>query len=148
MPEQQYEQYPEQQVPQPKPSLFGKKQVQTDFSAEFSNQMSNLNQRLRILEERYTNLQRKTQVTDQNLLSNNRKFNQEIKTINSDINDIKASISEIDEKLKQIIKELQASARKEDMDVLNRYIDLWDPSNFITRAEVEKIIDELKGKSD
>lgn len=142
MPEQYL--YDETSPQQPKPSLFGKKQVQTDFSAEFSNQMSNLNQRLRILEERYTNLQRKTQVTDQNLLSNNRKFNQEIKTINSDINDIKASISEIDEKLKQIIKELQASARKEDMDVLNRYIDLWDPSNFITRAEVEKITKELK----
>ena len=145
MPEQQY--YPEQPTPQQKPSLFGKRQVQTDFSAEFSNQMSNLNQRLRILEERYTNLQRKTQVTDQNLLSNNRKFNQEIKTINSDINEIKASISEIDEKLRQIIKELQASARKEDMDILKRYIDLWDPSNFITRAEVEKIMNELKEES-
>ena len=33
-------------------------------------------------------------------------------------------------------------AKTEDVQVLDRYINLWEPANFVTRTEVEKIVDE------
>ncbi|RMF05120.1 hypothetical protein D6764_05535, partial [Candidatus Woesearchaeota archaeon] len=39
--------------------------------------LNSINRRLRILEDRYSNLRRKTQVTDQNMLSNTKRFTNE-----------------------------------------------------------------------
>ena len=38
------------------------------------NEVSNISAKLRLLEERYANLRKKTQVTDQNMLESNRKI--------------------------------------------------------------------------
>ena len=41
----------------------------------FNNQINDVSRRLRILEERYTNIRRKGQVVEQNMLSENKKVN-------------------------------------------------------------------------
>ena len=46
------------------------------------------------------------------------------------------------EKMKMIIKELKLCSKSEDLTVLKKYIDLWDPVRFVTQNEVEKIIEE------
>ena len=42
----------------------------------------------------------------------------------------------------EVISELKNSARKTDLDVFKRYIDMWNPLNFVTENTVEKLIDE------
>ena len=41
-----------------------------------------------------------------------------------------------------IIKELQGFARKENLKVLEKYINFWNPLNFTTEEEVIKLIEE------
>ena len=50
-----------------------------------------------MLEERYSTLTSKNQLTDQNMLTHNKKHNTDIKDINMEISSIKADISKMKE---------------------------------------------------
>ena len=51
-------------------------------------------------------------------------------------------MQEIREKMGLIIKELQSVARKEEVKVLEKYINLWNPIKFVTSNEVEQIVND------
>ena len=104
------------------------------------DEMVNIDRRLRVLEEGLTNMRRRFQVTEQNMLSKNRHFSTEIKTINSEINELKKEIMEIKERMLMMIKELQECAKKEEVKVLEKYINMWEPVNFVTKKDVEDIV--------
>ena len=44
--------------------------------------------------------------------------------------------------VKEFVGELKSSARKEDVEVLKRYIEMWNPVNFVTEGNVEKLVDD------
>ena len=123
--------------------------LQPDIGS-FSEDIGNLSRRLRVLEESFTNLRRVLQVTEQNMLDKNRMFTTEIRTIASDISDIKKEINDIKEKVLELVRELQTSAKREEVKVLEKYINLWNPVKFVTQNEVEQIVKEMldreKGK--
>lgn len=102
-----------------------------------------IDRRLRILEGRYNDLNRKTQLTDKSLLNERKRFTQETRTIDSDILELKREVNEIKNKLGIVINELTSCVRKDDLEALKKYIDLWDPMKFITRDQAEKIIKEI-----
>lgn len=128
---------------EPKRGLF-KKEPAADTG--LGEDISNISRRLRMLEERYVNLRNRTQVIDRNMLLHNKKQITDIKTIDSDINYLKNEINNVNEKIDLIINELKDTAKKEDIEVLQKYINLWDPMNFVTRKEVEKLIKEVKSE--
>ena len=107
-------------------------------------EVSNLSTKLRLLEERYTNLRKKTQVTDQNMLEAHKKINVEVKTSNSDVNDMRRGLNKITDEIRLIVSELKETAKKEDVIIMQRYLDLWEPLNFVTREELERMADQLK----
>ncbi len=76
------------------------------------------------------------------MLSRNKQITTEIKTINLEINEIKKEIIEIKDRILLIIKELQMCAKREEVKILDKYINLWEPVNFVTRNEVKDIIKE------
>ena len=41
-----------------------------------------------------------------------------------------------------IIKELKLTAGKEEVLILKKYIDLWNPMNFATQRDVERLVEE------
>lgn len=109
-------------------------------------QLNDVVRRLRILEERYTNLRTRSQLTEQNILSKNRSFSTELKTIISDIHEIKREIEEMKNKILNLFKEIQTFASKEDVKILEKYISMWEPVNFVTQKEVEEIVKEAISK--
>lgn len=106
-------------------------------------EVTNLGTRMRILEERYINLRRKSQLEEQNMLMTHKKFSTENKAITSEINEIRRDIDKLKNDIKLIIKELRECAQKDDIQVLQRYINLWEPVNFVTKGEVEHIIEDI-----
>lgn len=113
---------------------------------EIAQEVTDVSRRLRTLEERNANLQSKIQLTEQNMISRNRHITTEIKTLNSDIGEIKKEINEIKERILSIINELKITAKKEEVRILEKYINLWEPVNFVTRNEVRDIIREILDK--
>ena len=112
-------------------------------SMKIAEDLESINRRLRILEERYTNLRHKTQLTDQNMIHNNQKFHRMLELNNEEISEVKHEINEIKNKLSILIKELKLLAKKEDVDVLKKYVDMWEPVEFVTINQVERIVDEI-----
>ncbi len=136
--------------PEPaKKGMFGGKQppAMPDISG-MTEQVNMMAARVRIGEERYSELRKKLLVVEQNMLSNQKKFVTEIKSLQTEMNEFKRTIQAVEDKIITIIKELRLTARKEDIDVMKRYLDLWNPVKFITSQQVERIIDEKLGKNE
>lgn len=107
-----------------------------------TNMINDLSRRLRILEEKFNNMDKKIKLNEENDITNVKKMNASITSFQDDINDFRKHIKVDDERTELIIKELKLSAKKEDIAVLQRYIELWDPVKFATHDEIEKVIDE------
>ena len=138
---------PPDSQPKQHPDLFHRNAPkQPDFSA-LTDDISNLNRRLRLLEETSTNMRRALQVTEQNMLGKNKIFSTDIRTITSDISDIKKEVDEIKEKIFELVKELQEAAKRDEVKVLEKYINYWNPVKFVTQNEVEAIVKEILKKN-
>ena len=55
-------------------------------------------------------------------------------------------MQEMKDKLVLVIKELQTVARREEVKVLEKYINLWNPIKFVSQNEIEAIINEVLDK--
>ncbi|MFH1850623.1 MAG: hypothetical protein ABH879_10690 [archaeon] len=126
--------------------LFKHKPAEGSDPGRIASEMSNLSRRLRVLEERFTNLRNQAQVNDQNMLASNKKVNAEITDMKGEMNGVRKSMSEIRDTVNIIIKELKECAKKEDVAVLEKYINFWQPVNFVTRSEAERMIKEATEK--
>ena len=101
-----------------------------------------LNSRLRLLEERYQQLRENIELLNQNMVDGYRKISKETRIINEDIRELKNNIQLIKEILEKITREASSFAKKDNLRILERYINMWNPLNFITEKEVKKIIKE------
>jgi len=130
----------------PKPAkkgLFGPKTPPPapDISG-MTEQLNSMAARLRVGEQRNGEIRKKMLVVEQNMISNHKKAVTELKALQSDILEMKRTIQSVEDKIITVIKELRLTAGKEDVDVLKRYIDLWNPVNFVSQEQVLKMIDE------
>lgn len=135
---------------EPKKGLFGGK-VPAPVSpgpSMVEEDMNKLAARLKISEERYNELRRKILLIEQNMINNHKKSMNEIKVLNSEITDLNSKITEVQDRILLIIKELKLTAKKEDIDVMKKYVELWNPMRFVTKDQVEKIVKELMNGSE
>ena len=148
MPEEIYTMGPEAPTPAapPKKGFFAPKAEPMPDISGMTEQINAMAARVRIGEERYSELRKKLLLVEQNMLSNHKKAMTEIKTLQTDLMEMKRTIQAVEDRIITIIKELRLTARKEDIDVMKRYLDLWDPVKFVTHEQVDKLIDEKLGK--
>lgn len=107
---------------------------------ELSRSISDIGSRLRVIEERYLNLRKKTQMTDQNLIDTEKSHVSEIRELNNKILDLQQGIADINEKMTVMLGELMNCVRQEDFTVLKKYIELWQPARFVTEREVAEML--------
>lgn len=103
--------------------------------------------RLRVDEQRSAELRKKLLFIEQNVLSNHRSASSQIKSLQNEITEVKRKVQDVEDNIMKIIKELKLTARKEDIDVVRRYVELWDPVKFVTVDTVDRIIDEKLGRA-
>ncbi len=123
-------------------SFFGKQQAAQEAPYPGVDQ-SSLERRIRTLEEGLTNLRKIVQVTEENILVKNRHITTEFKTLVSDINELRREMQEMRDKMLLMLKEMQNFARQEDVKVIERYVNMWNPVRFVTQGEVEDLVKEL-----
>jgi len=110
-------------------------------SSESTAEINTIARAVKIIEDKYYNLRKKVQIMEENTLTQQKKLGDDIKINQSDILEIKRDIEDIKEKIRLIVKELKLTAREEDIKVVQKYLDLWEPVNFITRGEAKKMIE-------
>ena len=110
---------------------------------QLMEEMNSTLRRLRMLEERNSTLQRRDQVTDQNMLANQKKVAAEVKALNLELTEIKTELAKLKDTLSLVIQDLKECAKKDELAVLDKYLKLWEPVKFVTQNQVERIVNEL-----
>ena len=99
-----------------------------------------LNARLRSVEGRYNILRDRVLIINQNMIEEWKKNSAENRILNDEVKEIKLDLFRIKETLKHLISEFELYARKEDVKVLEKYINLWNPMKFMTEGDVKKLL--------
>ena len=107
-----------------------------------ANLLSDLNARIRILEEKYNLFGERLMVINQNMLEEYKKITRQTKAQNEEIKELKKDIFHMKEIIKDLVGEMSKFAKKDSLRVLEKYINLWNPLNFVTVEEVEKMINK------
>ena len=82
------------------------------------------------------------------MIANHKKAMNEVKMIDSDIAELHNKLNLMEERMILIVKELKLTAKKEDVDVMKKYVELWNPMRFATKDQVEKMIEERLSKKE
>ena len=117
---------------------------QVNESTQIASIISDLDRRLRMLEERYGNLRKKLQLTDQNLIESERSFGKQLRSFNTEALEMKRSMAEFDEKVVIFGTELENIASKTDLKVLEKYLAMWNPQMYVTRKELREYLNDKK----
>lgn len=107
-----------------------------DMGAE----LSSIDRRMRVIEERLANMRKRAQVEEQNTLKSTKKFQSDLKATDAIIRELRVEIADLKSKFKILINELKLYATKEEMKVVEKYVNMWEPVTFVTRAEVENMV--------
>lgn len=108
--------------------------------ANLSSVINDLNARIRVLESKYNLFGERLLIINRNTIDEYKKLNQEIKSMDKEIKDIKKDIYNLKEILNHITKDMERLANKESVKILEKYINLWNPLNFMTEKEVKELV--------
>jgi hypothetical protein len=117
--------------------MDGRSQMQDPYSI-----INELNTRIRILEGKYNLTRERMLVINQNMLDHYKGTRVDIKTIEEDMVEIKDAINSLKNATKNILKEIQLLARKDEVKVLEKYINMWNPLKLMTEDEVNELIEK------
>jgi len=109
-------------------------------NSENSPKLNEIATRIKILEERYVTLRKKSQLTEQNIIESDKTNFDEIRLLEDNILEVKHSIKEMVEKLSLLNDEISSFASKTEFKILERYVGFWQPMDFVTRKEVNNFL--------
>jgi len=104
--------------------------------------ISDLNSRVRTLENRYELLSERLLIVNQNMIESYKKLSTELNKITQELKTIKTSLTTLKETIKNLIKEMPEFATKQELKILEKYINFWNPLNFVTQKDIDNIINE------
>jgi len=97
---------------------------------------------VKALEIKVNNLLKELDLLKNDFIKKNVDMKKEVKTLNSDILELKHQQDKSVEKMDLIIKELKRTAGQEELMTLKKYIDFWNPMNFVTQRDLDRAIEK------
>ena len=85
-------------------------------------------------------LRKRYKVEEQNSIKQAKKFQTEFKAMEATMREMRVDINDLKSKFRILISELKLYATKEEMKVLEKYVNMWDPVTFVTRGEAENMV--------
>lgn len=134
--------FPEQPKATPARQPAKQQSHQDPASLALSRQVADLLSRLRLLEGRYANLRREHQLTSHNMIEHHQNLAKQQRKLSDQLLELKRNVRDLKEQLDTMTGELADAATHHDLQVLERYLDFWQPMDFLTRNEAEKLIAE------
>jgi len=96
--------------------------------------------RLRVLESKNTLLSERILLINQNMIEEYKKLFKDVKAVENEIREIKNDLANVKNILKHLTEEASTFARKDELKILEKYIKLWNPLNFVTETDVKNIL--------
>ncbi len=98
------------------------------------------------LETKANNLLREVDVLKNDFILKNNELKRELKVLNEDLLNVKHEQGQTLRKMDLIIKELKQTAGVEEVQVLKKYVELWNPMNFVTQRDLARAVDARLGE--
>jgi len=133
----------QQNVAQP-PAMPAKQKIA--IPPEVIDKLSSLSTRITIIEENLNRLTERIDLIEQRIITRDKQLNIEMKTNLEEINEIKETISTINDNMSLIISDIKGTARKDETETIKKYLEMWEPMQFLTRKEFKEKIDEIERK--
>ena len=96
---------------------------------------------VRGLEGKINNLTREVDVLKNDFIKRANDLNKEFKTLSEDLMELRHQQEKMDQKMVLIIKELKQTAGAEEVMTLKKYVEFWNPLNFVTQRDLEKAVE-------
>ncbi len=93
------------------------------------------------LESKVNNLLREVDILKNDFINRANKLNKDFKTLNDDMVELRHEQEKMDQKMVLIIKELKQTAGIEEVMTLKKYVEFWNPLNFVTQKDLEKAVE-------
>jgi hypothetical protein len=103
----------------------------------YNEEFANLISRFRLIEDRQANLQRKIHLMEENMLSAEKDAKTELKVLHSELTELKRTMKGFEEFVQKVSSSLENLATREEVKLIERYVNLLDPTNFISRKQLE-----------
>ena len=96
--------------------------------------------RIRILESKQNLFSEKLLVMNQNMIEEHKKVIEGIKKVKNSLKGMEEDLDNVRSVVRHLSEEASKFAIKEDVKVLEKYINLWDPLKFVTEDDVKEMI--------
>ena len=102
---------------------------------------------LKALEGKVNNLIRELNLIKTDFVTKTKDMQETLKISNQEILELKHEQESALKKMDIIIKELKQTAGIEKLQTLQKYVDFWNPINFVTQRDVERIVEQKMKES-
>lgn len=126
--------------------LFSAKTPAPAINRELESKISSANRRMITIEDRYRNLRKQRQFNERDSLQARKKMEQEIHALDQEISDLHKDIDGMSQRIDMLSREIEGCGKQEDLAVLEKYLELWEPVSFLTVDEAKKMIEEAVAK--
>jgi len=92
------------------------------------------------LESKVNNLLREVDLIKNDFIKKQNNVKKDLKTVNDDLLELKRNQDKMLEKMDLIIKELQRTAAVEEVQVIKKYLEFWNPMTFVTQRDLDRAI--------
>lgn len=124
-----------------KRGLFPKK---SKVEVPSDDRLNSLSARMKVLESRHSDLRKMFEFLETNFISHKRKVAEDLKEADNEVYLLKRSVKQLQDVILVIKNELSLKGDKEDVEVIKKYTEFWNPVKFVTTDQVEEMIKEHK----
>ena len=111
---------------------------------EQNNDFQRLYMYIKGIEGKLNNLTREVDILKNNTSSKLKEVKDLVNDLNGEYIDVVHTQSKLNKQLDLIVKELEKTATTEQINVVKKYIEYWNPINFVTKKELDKVIEHGK----
>jgi hypothetical protein len=112
-------------------------------SGDLNSLVRDLMRRVRVIEERYSSVRRNIQVNEQNMIGMSKSITTEVRTANNEMLLLKQEVHDLREEMRLMVNELKQTVKKDELKTLQKYIQLWEPLNFVSHDEMQRYVDQV-----
>lgn len=107
-------------------------------------ELASINRRIRIIEEQIASVRSHIDMLDNSLIEKHKSSTEDIRNVEASFREIQSEIKENKELIERVVNKLSEYASKENVKVLEKYINFWNPLHYVTKQEVVDLIKEKK----
>jgi hemerythrin-like domain-containing protein len=98
---------------------------------------------MKLVEGHIDTLRAHIDLLDNSLIEKHKAVVQEVRSVEDSVRGLRADIDMVKDLTERIAKRLEELASREQVKILERYVSLWQPLNFVTRSEVETVVKNI-----